>query len=110
MSNKTIFDVIRRPVFTEKSVELREDFNQVTFEVAINANKIEIRKAVEALLEVEVSSVNTMIVRGKTKRIGRHTGKRPNWKKAIVTLAEGETIPALDLVDQFDEIEDEGEE
>lgn len=110
MSNKTIFDVIRRPVFTEKSVELREGFNQVTFEVALSANKIEIRKAVEELLEVEVSSVNTMIVRGKTKRIGRNSGKRPNWKKAIVTLAEGETIPALDLVDQFDEFEDEGEE
>ena len=110
MSNKTIFDVIRRPVFTEKSVELREGFNQVTFEVAMGANKIEIRKAVEELLEVEVSSVNTMIVRGKIKRIGRSSGKRPNWKKAIVTLAEGETIPALDLVDQFDDFEAEGEE
>ncbi len=110
MSNKTIFDVIRRPVFTEKSVELREGFNQVTFEVAMGANKIEIRKAVEELLEVEVSSVNTMIVRGKIKRIGRSSGKRPNWKKAIVTLAEGETIPALDLVDQCDDCEAEGEE
>jgi large subunit ribosomal protein L23 len=91
--------VLRRPVFTEKSVELREDFNQVTFEVAMGANKVEIRKAVEALLEVEVLSVNTMIVRGKVKRVGRNSGKRPNWKKAIVTLAEGESIPALDLVD-----------
>ena len=110
MSNKTIFEVIRRPVFTEKSVELREGFNQVTFEVAMGANKIEIRKAVEELLEVEVSSVNTMIVRGKIKRIGQSSGKRSNWKKAIVTLAEGETIPALDLVDQFDDFEAEGEE
>ena len=110
MSNKTIFEVIRRPVFTEKSVALREDFNQVTFEVAMGANKIEIRKAVEELLEVEVSSVNTMIVRGKVKRMGRSSGKRPNWKKAIVTLAEGETIPSLDLVDQFDDFEAEGEE
>jgi large subunit ribosomal protein L23 len=110
MSNKAMFEVLRRPVFTEKSVELREDFNQVTFEVAMGANKVEIRKAVEALLEVEVLSVNTMIVRGKVKRVGRNSGKRPNWKKAIVTLAEGESIPALDLVDQFDEIEEEGEE
>jgi large subunit ribosomal protein L23 len=94
-----MFEVLRRPVFTEKSVELREDFNQVTFEVAMGANKVEIRKAVEALLEVEVLSVNTMIVRGKVKRVGRNSGKRPNWKKAIVTLAEGESIPALDLVD-----------
>jgi large subunit ribosomal protein L23 len=110
MSNKTMYEVLRRPVFTEKSVELREEFNQVTFEVAMNANKVEIRKAVEALLEVEVLSVNTMIVRGKVKRVGRSSGKRSNWKKAIVTLAEGESIPALDLVDQFDDIEEEGEE
>lgn len=110
MSNQSMFEVLRRPVFTEKSVELREEFNQVTFEVAMSANKIAIRKAVEALLEVEVLSVNTMIVRGKVKRVGRNSGKRPNWKKAIVTLAEGESIPALDLVDQFDDIEEEGEE
>jgi len=110
MSNHRIFEIIRRPIFTEKSVAQREDFNQVTFEVAMSANKVEIGKAVAELLEVEVEAVNTMIVRGKTKRIGRSTGKRPNWKKAIVTLAEGETIPALDLVDQFDDLEAEGEE
>jgi len=110
MSNNAMFEVLRRPVFTEKSVELREALNQVTFEVSMGANKVEIRKAVEALLEVEVLAVNTMIVRGKVKRIGRNSGKRPNWKKAIVTLAEGESIPALDLVDQFDDIEEEGEE
>ena len=110
MSNKSIFNVIRRPIISEKSTALREALNQVTFEVDMGANKIEIRKAVEQLLEASVSSVNTLIVRGKSKRIGRYTGKRPNWKKAIVTLNEGESIEALDLIDQFDDFEQAGEE
>lgn len=110
MSNKSIFNVIRRPIISEKSIALREALNQVTFEVDMGANKIQIRKAVEQLLEASVSSVNTLIVRGKSKRIGRYTGKRPNWKKAIVTLNEGESIEALDLIDQFDDFEQEGEE
>lgn len=110
MSNKSIFNVIRRPIISEKSIALREALNQVTFEVDMSANKIEIRKAVEQLLEASVSSVNTLIVRGKSKRIGRYTGKRPNWKKAIVTLNEGESIEALDIVDQFDDFDQEGEE
>lgn len=109
MNNK-MFDVIRRPIFSEKTVGLREEFNQVTFEVAMSANKIDIRKAVEALLEVDVLAVNTSIVRGKVKRVGKHSGKRPNWKKAVVTLAEDQTIPALDLMDQFEDFADEGEE
>lgn len=110
MSNKSIFNIIRRPIISEKSIALREALNQVTFEVDMNANKIEIRKAVEQLLEASVSSVNTLIVRGKVKRIGRYSGKRSNWKKAVVTLNEGETIAALDLMDQFDDFEQEGEE
>ena len=110
MSNKSIFNVIRRPIISEKSIALREALNQVTFEVDMGANKIQIRKAVEQLLEASVSSVNTLIVRGKSKRIGRYTGKRPNWKKAIVTLNEGESIEALDLIGQFDDFEQEGEE
>jgi large subunit ribosomal protein L23 len=110
MSNKSIFNIIRRPIISEKSIALREALNQVTFEVDMNANKIEIRKAVEQLLEASVSSVNTLIVRGKVKRIGRYSGKRPNWKKAVVTLNEGQTIAALDLMDQFDDFEQEGEE
>ena len=110
MSNKSIFNIIRRPIISEKSIALREALNQVTFEVDMGANKIEIRKAVEQLLEASVSSVNTLIVRGKSKRIGRYTGKRPNWKKAVVTLNEGESIEALDLMDQFDDFEQEGEE
>ncbi|MAD60182.1 MAG: 50S ribosomal protein L23 [Myxococcales bacterium] len=110
MSNKSIFNIIRRPIISEKSIALREALNQVTFEVDMGANKIEIRKAVEQLLEASVSSVNTLIVRGKSKRVGRYTGKRPNWKKAVVTLNEGESIEALDLMDQFDDFEQEGEE
>ena len=110
MSNKSIFNIIRRPIISEKSIALREALNQVTFEVDMASNKIEIRKAIELLLEAKVSSVNTMIVRGKQKRIGRYAGKRPNWKKAVVTLQEGESIDALDLIDQFDEVEQEGEE
>jgi large subunit ribosomal protein L23 len=89
---------------------LREELNQVSFEVRRDANKVEIQKAVESLLEAKVSSVNTMIVRGKSKRMGRFSGRRPNWKKAIVTLVEGETIEALDVLDQFTADAFEGEE
>ena len=110
MSNKSIFNVIRRPIISEKSIALREALNQVTFEVDMSANKIDIRKAVQQLLEAKVLSVNTLIVRGKVKRIGRYSGKRPNWKKAVVTLDEGQTIAALDLMDQFDDFEQTGEE
>jgi large subunit ribosomal protein L23 len=108
--SKNIYSVIRRPIISEKSIKLRETLNQVTFEVSRTANKFEVRRAVEALLEAKVSSVNTMIVRGKEKRMGKYTGRRPNWKKAVVTLQEGETIEALDLVGQFPEDEFEGEE
>lgn len=110
MSHKDIHNIIRRPIVSEKSVNLREELNQVCFEVRRDANKVEIRKAVEALLEAKVSSVNTMIVRGKTKRMGRFNGRRPNWKKAIVTLVEGESIEALDVLDQFAADAFEGEE
>jgi large subunit ribosomal protein L23 len=65
---------------------------QATFEVPLDANKTEIKKAVQAVFGVDVVEVHTMVVRGKMKRRGRHVGKRPNWKKAVVTLAEGQTI------------------
>jgi large subunit ribosomal protein L23 len=108
--NKNFYSIIRRPIISEKSINLRETLNQVTFEVSRDANKIEIRRAVESLLEAKVASVNTMIVRGKVKRMGKYSGRRPNWKKAIVTLLDGESIEALDLVGQFPEDESEGEE
>ena len=95
--------IIKRPLLTEKSARLQEtgggtsaggeEYSQkVVFEVARDANKIEIRHAVEALFNVEVTDVRTLIVRGKVKRIGRFVGKRPNWKKAIVTLQAGDNI------------------
>ena len=84
--------IIRRPiVLTEKSQRLR-DKNQVVFEVARDANKIQIRQAVETLFNVKVTGVNTLLMRGKDRRMGRGYAKMQNWKKAVVTLAEGENI------------------
>lgn len=84
--------VIRKPIFlTEKSNTLRAK-NQVVFEVLRNANKVQIKEAVQALFNVKVESVNTMLYRGKDRRMGRGYAKLQNWKKAIVTLGEGENI------------------
>ena len=84
--------VIRRPIFlTEKSNTLRGK-NQVVFEVLRDANKVQIKQAVQQLFSVKVTSVNTMIYRGKDRRMGRGYAKMQNWKKAVVTLAEGENI------------------
>jgi large subunit ribosomal protein L23 len=90
------YQIIRRPVITERSTQLREQSNKFTFEVARNANKIEIRKAIEELFSVQVKAVRTMNVHGKWKRVGRNLGRRPDWKKAVVTLAEGQRIDLLD--------------
>jgi len=84
--------IIKRPLLTEKGTAMAEENNQILFEVSMGANKIEVRKAIEALYDVKVTSVNMQIVRGKLKRLGRHVGRRPNWKKAIVKLAEGSSI------------------
>jgi len=89
-------DIIKRPIaLTEKAALLKED-NKVVFEVALKANKIEIRKAVEEMFDVDVVEVNTLVQRGKMKRMGRGEAKRPNWKKAIVTLREGDDIQFFD--------------
>jgi large subunit ribosomal protein L23 len=85
--------VIRRPiVLTEKANLLRERNNQVIFEVARNANKVQIRNAVQTLFNVSVTAVNTLINRGKDRRMGRGYAKTQNWKKAVVTLKEGDAI------------------
>ncbi len=84
--------VIIRPLLTEKNAALKENDNRVVFEVAPDANKIEIKKAVEEAFQVSVKSVNVLNVRGKLKRLGRKVGRRRDWKKAIVTLKEGSTI------------------
>jgi large subunit ribosomal protein L23 len=80
-------------LFTEKNDRLKENFNKFAFEVEMKANKIEVRQAVEQIFGVSVVKVNTMRVHGKVKRRGRSVGRRPDWKKAIVTLKEGDTIP-----------------
>jgi large subunit ribosomal protein L23 len=84
--------IILEPVVTEKTTHRRETLNEVAFKVAKNANKIEIRRAVEELFDVKVRKVRTISMHGKVKRLGRFEGKRASWKKAIVTLKEGETI------------------
>lgn len=93
-----IHDVIRRPVITEKSNGLSERLNQYVFEVAQNANKVQIREAVEFVFDVEVSKVNTMIMPAKRGRRGRKWYIRSaQWKKAIVSLKEGYTIKLFDV-------------
>ena len=90
---KSVYDVILRPlILTEKGETLREEQNKLFFEVSMKANKVEVKQAVEKLFNVSVTDVNTMVVRGKPGRIGRKMTKRPNWKKAIVTLQEGDTV------------------
>ena len=84
--------VLVRPIITEKATILTERNNQVVFEVAPKANKHQIRDAVEAIYGVEVKKLATMIIPGKLKRRGTSIGKRSNWKKAVVTLKEGQNI------------------
>lgn len=84
--------VIIRPLLTEKNAKMKASDNRVAFEVAPDANRIEVRKAVEEAFKVSVAGVNILNVRGKVKRLGRNSGKRRDWKKAIVTLKEGSII------------------
>ena len=90
-------EIIRRPIIlTEKSNRLRENDNQVIFEVHQGANKIQIKDALKVLFNVTATDVNTLIMRGKDKRMGRGYSKLRNWKKAIVTLAAGDSIQFFD--------------
>jgi large subunit ribosomal protein L23 len=86
------YEIIKRPLITEKTNIQKELANQLTFEVDRRANRIEIRRAIETAFKVKVASVQTMQVKGKVKRRGRTIGKRRDWKKAIVTLMPGERI------------------
>ena len=90
--------VVVRPLMTEKSMRLKEEHNTVTFQVVPDANKVEIRQAVEAIFNVKVSAVRTSNMEGKLKRMGRHQGRRPSWKKAVVTLAPGHKIELVEGV------------
>jgi large subunit ribosomal protein L23 len=85
-------EIIIRPLITEKTSIQKEMFNQVTFEVDRRANRIEVKRAIETIFKVRVAGVKTMQITGKTKQRGRITGKRRDWKKAIVTLLPGERI------------------
>jgi len=85
-------EIIIAPLITEKTSSQTNMFNSYTFRVSLNANKVEIRKAIEKIFNVNVISVNTIKQRGKVKRMGRYSGKRADWKKAIVKLKPGDTI------------------
>jgi len=90
--------IVRRAMVTEKGTRLRERDNGYLFDVARDANKIEIKQAIEAIFPVKVESVRTLRVHGKPKRMGRYTGHRPDWKKAVVTLKKGQTIELFEQV------------
>jgi len=94
--NRAPRDILVRPLMTEKSMRQKEELNTVAFKVRTDANKVEIRAAVEAAFNVKVTSVRTASFEGKLKRMGRYQGRRPGWKKAIVKLQAGHKI---DLVE-----------
>ena len=94
----SIYNILKRPLVTEKTSENRERSNQYAFEVDVSANKIQIRKAVEEICGVRVTDVRTINMRGKVKRFRRGLGKRNNWKKAIVTVRDGEMIDLFEGV------------
>lgn len=85
-------DIIKAPIITEKSADLAQNKNTITFSVDVNANKTQIKQAVESIFNVKVENVNTVNVKPKKKRVGRYTGKTSRVKKAIVKLAEGSSI------------------
>jgi len=92
-----IHEVIRAPVVTEKSDQVRETANAYTFEVDKRATKLEIKAAVKQFFGVDVVDVRTAVIRGKQKRVGKSIGQRPNWKKAVVVLKEGQAIDLFNL-------------
>ena len=90
--------IVRRALVTEKGTLIREAANQYLFEVDPKANKLQIKKAIEIIFSVKVENVRTVGMKGKTKRLGVHVGRRPHWKKAIVTLKEGQSIELFEQV------------
>lgn len=91
------YDIVLQPIITEKTLNLIDDFNRYTFKVKKDANKIEIKNAIEKLFEVNVVKVNTINVKPKFKRMGQHEGYTTAYKKAIVELVEGQTIEAFNV-------------
>jgi len=98
---KNAREIIIAPIFSEKTSMMKDVYNEYTFQVSMNANKIEIKRAIEKIFEVDVVSVNTMRYKGKPQRFLRgnraNEGFRPNWKKAIVTLKSGQTIADFEI-------------
>ncbi len=95
---KPAFDIVVSPLVTEKVTALREKYNQMTLRVRSDANKVEVRRAVESTLNVKVARVNILTVHGKVKRMGRYQNQRPSWKKAIVILKPGEKVELFEGV------------
>ena len=93
---KNLYDVIRKPCLTEKGMTLQEIDNQIVLKVNPDANKIEIKSAMESLFNVKVTKVRTANMHGKSKRVGKHIGRSSDWKKAVITLAEGEKLDFLE--------------
>jgi large subunit ribosomal protein L23 len=93
--NKSPYQILKKPVITEKSVDARERARTLCFQVDRHATKMEIREAVQTVFKVKVDSVRTAIFHGKTRRRGRTVGRRPDWKKAFVKLQPGEKIPEV---------------
>lgn len=95
---RNMYDVIVRPIVTEKSTDLLDRSGKYSFVVARDANKVEIADAIQKLFNVSVRDVRTMQYRGKERRVGRTIGRRASWKKAVVTLREGDTIEIFEGV------------
>ena len=93
---KEICNVIKKPCLTEKGIGLQEVHNQIVVKVDPRANKLEIKDAMEKLFDVKVDKVRTISMHGKRKRVGKHFGRQADWKKAVVTLAEGHKIDFLE--------------
>jgi large subunit ribosomal protein L23 len=87
-----LYDIVRLPRITEKGTRLKEQSNVLTFEVRTDANKVQVRKAIEGIFKVKVVDVTTVSIPGKRKRMGTREGRRSDWKKAYVTLKPGEKI------------------
>ena len=94
--NRDPRNVLVKPLMTEKSMQRKEELNAITFQVSVDANKVEIRQAVEKVFNVKVATVRTASHEGKWKRMGKFEGRRPNWKKAVVTLAPGHKIELVE--------------
>lgn len=90
-------EIIIAPMLTEKSLLEKEKNNRYMFKVSINANKIEIKKAIEKVFAVKVVKINTIRMKGKPKRMGKYEGRRPDWKKAIVTIQADQSIPDFEV-------------